>query len=62
MMTRLWIAAYLTGATYAFGQVWSRTECQVEAPCRVERTITTTIAAIFWPIALSAIWQEGGGA
>ncbi|MCB5201707.1 hypothetical protein LH464_04340 [Neorhizobium sp. T786] len=54
--------AYVCGAVFTFGLVWNRIQC-VEKPgltCTEVRVASSLASATGWPLALSAIYQEGG--
>lgn len=63
LMVLAWF--HLSGAVFTFGTVWNRIECGpnnfLEPECRaIGRPVASVVAAAFWPLAQSAIAQEGG--
>jgi hypothetical protein len=56
------VAAYLGGFVFTFGKMFNRVECLSEISCPDYKIAGSLMAAMFWPLTLSAIAQEGGDA
>lgn len=61
VVIHLLAAFYLAGAIFTFGIAYNRTECPAGGvPCPDLKASAALLAGVFWPLALSAIAQEGG--
>lgn len=62
VLIHLAAALYAGGAIFTFGQVYNRASCPTGAisdPCPDYKAASALLAGAFWPLALSAIAQEG---